>query len=148
MPYSEATLMEILRKSSLVPFSVIHRAMETAQIHGFTIPKGTIIIPNLYGIHHDPEIWGDPHTFRPERFITEEGQVKSHKALLPFGIGKRACLGESLAKDQLFLILTSLVQKFKIQFNPAKPTPDIAQFKFSLFLLLPKSTEYILIEHS
>lgn len=149
MPYSEATLIEVLRLSSIAPLSITHRAMETVQFHGFTIPKDTLIIPNLYGVHHDQDIWGDPENFRPERFITEDEKInKKHEAFLAFSVGKRVCLGQSLVKDQLFLFLTSLVQKFHILTNPLKPKPDPTQFTFSLLVLAPKSYDYILTERS
>lgn len=85
-----------------------------------------MIIPNLYSVHHSTEIWGDPEAFRPERFLTEDGQrVLKSENLLAFGTGKRACLGEALARDIYFLFLTSIFQRFEIVADPKNPRPSI-----------------------
>lgn len=97
MPYTEAVLQEVLRFSAMVPLGVTHKALREVEFHGFTIPKGTLIFANLYWAMHDPKIWGDPETFRPERFLSEDGKsVLKHEALLPFSTGKRVCLGEEI----------------------------------------------------
>jgi len=116
MPYTAAITLEILRISSLVPFGTVHRTLEDVTFHSYQIPKDTIIMANLYQVHHDKEIWGDPETFRPERFLTKDGsQIDvNHPKILPFSIGKRQCLGEVLGRNNIFLFLTSLFQRFDI----------------------------------
>lgn len=100
MPYTEAVIYEVLRRSTLVPIGVFHRALETKEFHGYVIPKGAWVIPNLWSVHMNPEIWGDPESFRPERFISLDGKsVIKHEALIPFQYGKRQCLGEPLGKS-------------------------------------------------
>jgi cytochrome P450 len=67
----------------------------------------------------DPAYWIEPDKFDPKRFLDEQtGQFKREKnpAMMPFGAGKRACIGESIARSQLFLIFTSLMQKFELSF--------------------------------
>src|SRR5437868_4098343 len=112
MPYTEAVIAETLRYSSLTPMGVFHTTMEDVEFHGYSIPKGTIVMPNQFYVHHDPKVWGDPMNFRPERFLTSEGTFKKHEALIPFSIGRRQCLGEALARDSLFLFATNLFQKY------------------------------------
>uniref|UniRef100_A0A8C1VN26 Uncharacterized protein n=1 Tax=Cyprinus carpio TaxID=7962 RepID=A0A8C1VN26_CYPCA len=93
-------------------------------IAGHFIPKNTIIIPNLYGAHHDPEVWDDPYSFKPERFL--EGGGGSLRALIPFGGGAQLCLGEAIAKMEIFLFTAYLLRDF--QFLPAskeEPLPDL-----------------------
>ncbi|XP_052370062.1 steroid 17-alpha-hydroxylase/17,20 lyase-like [Oncorhynchus keta] len=85
-------------------------------IAGYFIPKNTVIIPNLFGAHHDPAVWTDPYSFKPERFL--EGGGASTRALLPFGGGARLCLGEAVAKMELFLFTAYLLRDF--QFIPAE----------------------------
>uniref|UniRef100_A0A4W5JVF5 Steroid 21-hydroxylase n=1 Tax=Hucho hucho TaxID=62062 RepID=A0A4W5JVF5_9TELE len=85
-------------------------------IAGYFIPKNTVIIPNLFGAHHDPAVWTDPYAFKPERFL--EGGGASTRALLPFGGGARLCLGEAVAKMELFLFTAYLLRDF--QFVPAE----------------------------
>ena len=76
---------------------------------------GTIILANLFSTYHDEEIYPDSYTFKPERFLNEQGMfVKpTGKQMLPFSIGKRVCLGESLARTELFMTLVSFVQRFE-----------------------------------
>jgi cytochrome P450 len=124
LPYAEATIQEVFRKSSLVVNGLMHTSMEDATFAGYDIPKGTWIQPSIYVIHHDPSIWGDPENFRPERFLSEDGKtvIKSEN-LIPFSVGKRICLGENLARDEIFLFLTNIFQRFAIELDPSKPRP-------------------------
>uniref|UniRef100_A0A8C1KX63 Uncharacterized protein n=1 Tax=Cyprinus carpio TaxID=7962 RepID=A0A8C1KX63_CYPCA len=94
-------------------------------IAGHFIPKNTIIIPNLYGAHHDPEVWDDPYSFKPERFL--EGGGGSLRALIPFGGGARLCLGEAIAKMEIFLFTAYLLQDF--QFLPASVAGVVLKVK-------------------
>jgi len=116
--YTEAFILETLRHSSIVPMSVPHRAKETFQIRGYTIPKNTIIYPVLRYIMRDPDYWQKPDEFDPERFLTtnKDGKtiLSNQEKLIAFGIGKRVCLGESLARQELFLIFIRMLQKFQI----------------------------------
>ena len=138
MPYAEAFMYEVLRKSSIVPFGVFHEATETTTVGGYTIPKGSWIAVNQYFVHYDPKIWGDPENFRPERFLSPDGKSAiKHEALIPFSVGKRVCIGEQIAKDSFFLFLTAIMQKFSIKFDPNSdvPTDEIPN---PLFRLAPK----------
>ncbi|XP_045393397.1 cytochrome P450 2U1 isoform X3 [Lemur catta] len=81
-------------------------------LQGFTIPKGTMILPNLWSIHRDPAIWEKPEDFCPHRFLDDQGQLIKKETFIPFGIGKRVCMGEQLAKMELFLMFVSLMQSF------------------------------------
>jgi len=89
---------------------------------------------NLYAVHNDKEIWGDPETFRPERYLTKDGKEidKNHPKVIPFSIGKRQCLGEVLARNNIFLFLTSLFQRFDIleAAGPNVGTPRAGVFRF------------------
>ncbi|GAB6030771.1 hypothetical protein CHUAL_007620 [Chamberlinius hualienensis] len=112
MPYTEAVILEVHRIVSLVPLSVPHRNVKDVVIGDYVIPQNAIIIPNLYAVHHDPNIWGDPETFRPERFLGPDGKLINTEYVLPFSVGKRACVGEPLARMELFLYFVSLLQQF------------------------------------
>jgi len=122
MPYTEATIAETLRFSSIVPAGVMHKVLADTEFKGYFFPKDTILIHNAHYIHHDPEIWGDPEQFRPERFLSSDGKTfKKQEALMPFSTGKRQCLGESLARDTLFLFATNVFQRFTVEFDPNGP---------------------------
>ena len=71
------------------------------------------MLTNIYAIHHDPAHFPEPNTFKPERFL-EDGRFQSHSHVMPFSMGKRSCLGESLARMELFLFLTAILQVINV----------------------------------
>ncbi len=79
----------------------------------YDIPKGTAMIENLYLISRDPKSFKDPEEFIFDRFIGPDGKFKAHPKVVPFGIGQRDCLGQSLAQAQLFIFTVTLIQHFK-----------------------------------
>ncbi|XP_053383763.1 cytochrome P450 2J4-like [Mercenaria mercenaria] len=93
------------------PFSVPHTNEVDVTFEGYFIPRRTLIVANLYSSNMDPRHWNRPEIFNPERFI-EDGKLKKNPALIPFSIGPRICLGESLAKMEMFLIFRNLLQRF------------------------------------
>ncbi|ODN01945.1 Farnesoate epoxidase [Orchesella cincta] len=123
MPYTLAVINELLR-ISIVPFGAPHRVIFDTEFKGVFFPKDTFIFINMHYMHHDPKLWEDPDSFRPERFLSmDEKTVLKIEYLNPFLIGRRQCPGESLAKDTVFLFLTNLVQRFDIMKDPSSPEP-------------------------
>lgn len=112
MPYTEAFMNEVFRFGSITPLAV-HANPEETTLGGYRIPKRTWVIGNIYGIHWDKKLWGDPENFRPERFLNEAGEFVRSEHVLPFSVGRRNCLGESLARIEAFLFLTSMLQKYE-----------------------------------
>ena len=115
--YVDAVIQELLRFSSVTPLAgLFHRAWDDTELCGYKIPKNTLLIASTYGVHYDPEVWGDPEVFRPERFLNDEGKVNKNLVAmtLPFSTGKRSCIGESLARDQIYLYITSIFQRFSV----------------------------------
>ncbi|XP_035881463.1 cytochrome P450 2U1 isoform X2 [Phyllostomus discolor] len=94
-------------------------------LQGYTIPKGTVIIPNLWSVHRDPAIWEKPDDFNPNRFLDDQGQVMKKETFIPFGIGKRVCMGEQLAKMELFLMFVSLMQSFTFALPKDSKKPNL-----------------------
>ncbi|XP_019717377.1 cytochrome P450 2U1 isoform X2 [Hippocampus comes] len=92
---------------------------------GFTIPEGTVLLPNLWSVHRDPAMWDQPDSFRPQRFLDDEGQVARKECFMPFGIGRRMCMGEQLAKMELFLMVTGLLQAFTFRLPDGTPPPPM-----------------------
>ncbi|XP_073789153.1 cytochrome P450, family 2, subfamily AD, polypeptide 3 isoform X1 [Danio rerio] len=120
MPYTEAVIHEIQRFGDVVPLGFPKRAVKDTQLGKYFIPKGTAITVNLSSVLHDPNEWETPDTFNPGHFLDEIGQFRKRDAFMPFSAGKRACLGENLARQELFLYFTSLLQQFKISKCPGE----------------------------
>lgn len=104
---------------------IAHRALEDAKLGEFVIPKDTILLCSLYSLHMDVDYWIDPFVFRPERFIDELGNLIMHENFMPFGMGKRRCIGESLAKSSLFLFFASFLHAFDIEPTEGETLPDL-----------------------
>ncbi|EDO37670.1 predicted protein [Nematostella vectensis] len=115
MPYIEATIAEILRIRSIVPLALPHKATCDTTLSGYDVPKGTTVIVNLWAIHHDPEEWLNPEEFDPSRFLDADGSYRAagEKSFLPFSAGRRSCLGEALAKMELFLVCSRILHQFR-----------------------------------
>uniref|UniRef100_A0A3B5LN26 Cytochrome P450 family 2 subfamily U member 1 n=1 Tax=Xiphophorus couchianus TaxID=32473 RepID=A0A3B5LN26_9TELE len=125
LPFTEATIMEVQRLTAVVPLSIPHMASETTVFRGFTIPKGTVIMPNLYSVHRDPSVWDDPDAFNPTRFLDGEGKLLRRESFIPFGIGRRVCMGEQLAKMELFLTVSGLLQACTFRLPDGAPAPSL-----------------------
>ncbi|KAM8999286.1 cytochrome P450 2J2 [Sarcophilus harrisii] len=117
MPYTNAAVHEVQRMGDIIPFNVPRMAAVDTTVAGYHVPKGAMIMTNLTALHRDPKEWATPETFNPEHFL-ENGEFKKRESFLPFSVGKRACLGEQLARAELFLFFTSLLQKFTFQPPP------------------------------
>uniref|UniRef100_A0A670YEH6 Cytochrome P450 family 2 subfamily J member 2 n=1 Tax=Pseudonaja textilis TaxID=8673 RepID=A0A670YEH6_PSETE len=114
LPYTNAVIHEIQRHTTVVPLGAPHTPIQNTQLCGYQIPKGTIILINLHSVHHDESQWKFPHEFNPSNFLNEEGDFVKPEAFLAFSAGPRVCLGENLARMELFLFLTSILRNFQL----------------------------------
>nr|CAD7588588.1 unnamed protein product [Timema genevievae] len=112
MPYMEAMVLESVRMFMGRTFSIPHRAVKDTTLQGYNIPKDTMVICNFNGTLMNKMFWGDPENFRPERFLDEDGKVVIPDYYTPFGFGKHRCMGETLAKSNVFLFMAALLQNF------------------------------------
>ncbi|CAB3406444.1 unnamed protein product [Caenorhabditis bovis] len=112
--YINATINEVQRLANLLPLNVSHATTEDVEINGLRIPKDTIIVPQISCVLYDEKIFPDPHSFNPSRFIGDDGKLLKVEELVPFSIGKRQCLGEGLARMELFLFFANLFNQFEV----------------------------------
>lgn len=142
MPYTEAVISETLRITTALsfPFGIPHCTTEDVTFHNFNIPKGTMVIGNFYELHLNEENFKEPNKFNPERFLNrsnllQQQQQQQFPMLAAFSLGKRNCPGETIARDIMFLFVTSLCQRFNISFFAGRKASQVEtnndEFNFS-----------------
>ncbi|XP_037940256.1 probable cytochrome P450 305a1 [Teleopsis dalmanni] len=114
-PYLDAFIMEVQRYFHITPITGPRRALWDTTLGGYNIPKNTTILIGLRSVHMDKTHWGDPDIFRPERFIDSEGKTIKDEYFMPFGQGRRRCLGDALARACIFSFLVKIIQNYKIE---------------------------------
>lgn len=95
------------------------------ELNGYTIPAGSHVIPLINSVHMDPNLWEKPEEFRPSRFIDSEGKVRKPEYFIPFGVGRRMCLGDVLARMELFLFFASFMHCFDIALPAGHSLPSL-----------------------
>ncbi|XP_028983043.1 steroid 17-alpha-hydroxylase/17,20 lyase [Betta splendens] len=135
LPYLEATIREVLRIRPVAPLLIPHVALSDTSIGDFAVRKGTRVIINLWSLHHDEREWRNPELFDPGRFLNSEGTGMNipSPSYLPFGAGLRVCLGEALAKMELFLFLSWILQRFNLSVPSGQSLPSL-EGKFGVVL--------------
>ncbi|XP_010897917.4 cytochrome P450 2K1-like [Esox lucius] len=137
LPYTNAVIHETQRLASIVPMSIPHTTSRDITFQGYYIKKGTCVIPLLTSVLHDEGEWESPHTFNPAHFLDEQGRFIKKEAFMAFSAGRRVCLGESLARMELFLFFTSLMQHFHFSPPPGVTEDDLDLTPAVGFLLSP-----------
>ncbi|KAM9261534.1 uncharacterized protein FYN16_007824 [Cariama cristata] len=125
MPYTDAVIHEIQRFANIVPMGVSRSTPTDVNFQGYVIPKGTEIIPLLTSALNDELHWKTPDQFNPSHFLDANGNFVRREAFIPFSIGRRACVGEGLAKMELFLFFAGLLRKFVFQPPPGVDKSDL-----------------------
>ncbi|XP_078496980.1 cytochrome P450 2D6-like [Lissotriton helveticus] len=124
MPYTNAVIHEIQRYADILPLSAPHMSSRDTEVNGFFISKGTTLMFNLSSVLKDECIWAKPYQFYPENFLDAKGEFIKREAFIPFSAGRRVCLGEQLARMELFLFFTTFLQQFNFFIPRAQPRPS------------------------
>ncbi|XP_068938076.1 cytochrome P450 2D6 [Petaurus breviceps papuanus] len=124
LPFTNAVIHEVQHFSDIIPLGIPHMTSRDTEIQGFVIPKGTTLITNLSSVLKDESSWKQPYRFYPEHFLDAQGRFVKPEAFIPFSAGRRVCLGEPLAKIELFIFFTTLLQDFNFVLPPGSSLPS------------------------
>ncbi|KAF9267070.1 cytochrome P450 [Marasmius fiardii PR-910] len=129
LPYLNAVASEALRWHSVTPTAVPHRATADNVFQGYFIPKGSLIMANIWQLAHDPNVYPDPFTFKPERFLaTPDHKPEKDPKDIIFGFGRRICPGRVLADASVFISCAMILACFDIKKHPQDTElPDTKQ---------------------
>ncbi|KAI0739092.1 O-methylsterigmatocystin oxidoreductase [Daedaleopsis nitida] len=146
LPYTNAVVTEVLRWHSIATLSVPHRTTEDEEYNGYLIPKGYLLLANVWAMSRDPGMYPNPEEFRPERYLRDSSintDVRDPRKFA-FGFGRRICPGQHYADASLFIVIASVLHTFDIApplDSEGKPVPLEAKFTTDTFLVYPESFE-------
>ncbi|XP_072050203.1 cytochrome P450 2J5-like [Amphiura filiformis] len=126
LPFTAATLLEIQRISTITPLGFPHKCGEDTSIDGYTIPKESLVISNIWAVHYDPDTWTNPEEFNPERFLDKAGCLREREELIPFSTGNKRVAEyvlENLAKMELYIFFTHLLHRFTFKMPDGDSQP-------------------------
>ena len=136
LPYTFACLAESMRYRTIGPLGVPHKASQDTEIGGYRIPAGAQVLGNVYSIHHDPRYWDSPHEFIPERFIPQaDGAMPAaltSPSYIPFGTGHRRCPGRRFAETTVWLHITRMLHKLRLETPDGAALPEDEVFGLAI----------------
>uniref|UniRef100_A0A8C9FTM0 Uncharacterized protein n=1 Tax=Pavo cristatus TaxID=9049 RepID=A0A8C9FTM0_PAVCR len=124
LPYTDAVIHEVQRHQDLIPLGFVRTVTRDTPFRGYLIPRVTIY-PLLSSALKDPHHFPDPERFDPQHFLDSEGKLRRCDAFLPFSAGRRMCLGEPLARTQLFVFTAALLRRFRLRPPPGEEPPPL-----------------------
>jgi len=131
LPYVQATIMEVQRVARVAPMSLLHCTSEVTKVDDYVFPKGSLFAANLSFITNN-DAFIKPHVFNPDRWIGSDSKFVKNERMIPFGIGKRVCMGEILARNEIFLFTVNLLQRMIFLPPSTYPAPDTGLYNASL----------------
>lgn len=144
MSFLDIFLQEVLRFYPPVPAFVLRKADEEWKYGDITVPTGTSVHAPIYNIHHDPDIWPDPETFDPDRFLPEQKSGRHPLAYMPFGAGPRNCIGARFALMETKLAIVRVLTKYRL--IPSERLQRPLQLTTSMLSLNPLGGVWVRVE--
>ncbi len=136
LPFVFACLAESMRYRTIGPLGLPHKASEDTEVGGYLIPAGTQVLGNIYSIHHNPDYWSSPHKFIPERFMPQaDGSMSAamtSPSYLPFGTGHRRCPGRRFAETTVWLHITRMMHRLRLETPDGRPLPEDEMFGLAI----------------
>lgn len=131
LSFTNACIHETLRLVSQIPLGIFRKTIAKSSVCGYEVPANTVVIPNLWKMHHDESVYAEPFEFRPDRFMQNgDFKIDETNCLFVFGAGKRVCPGKSVAMNLIFLYVANLVKNFEFYLDD-QVDGDPRQFKLS-----------------
>ena len=120
LKYTVATMYEVMRITSIVPLSLPHMVIMDTELNGIGVKKGSVALINIRSVHMEESFWKNPEEFQPERLLDRNNEIDKVKLkhIVPFGLGRRRCAGEDLAKIFIFLLFSTLMQRCNFSAAP------------------------------
>ncbi len=137
LPYTDQVIQETLRLHPPV-YNMARVAQADDELAGYNIPRGTIAMISIYGLHRSPTLWTEPLEFRPERF---SGPLAPGARLIPFGAGPHHCIGMAFALFELKTALTCLGRRFRLGLRDHREVPERAEISLSPATEIPLHLE-------
>ncbi|CAL2043276.1 unnamed protein product [Caenorhabditis brenneri] len=131
LPYLTAVLNESQRCANITPFNQIHCVTKDTVINGITVKKDTGVVPQISTVLLDDTVFPDPYAFNSDRFLDGNGKLKKVEELVPFSVGKRQCLGEGLAKMEMFLFISNFFNRYEVTPSSAGPPSLLKETMFN-----------------
>ncbi|XP_073492920.1 cytochrome P450 2W1-like isoform X1 [Aquarana catesbeiana] len=138
LPYCLAVIHEVQRFGNILQF-LPHATPTDVSFRGYTIPKGTTVIPLFTSILYDETKWENPRGFNPNHFLDANGKFLKRDEFFAFSKGRRVCAGESLARMELFIFITGMLQKFTFTPPPEVKKEDLNLTADPFFISRPKN---------
>ncbi|KAF9545038.1 cytochrome P450 [Agrocybe pediades] len=118
LPYISALAKESLRWKDPLPVSIPHLLDVDDEYKGYRLPAGAIIVPNAWAMLHDPKVYPDPFSFRPERFLKEDGTLDNSvrdPSLFAFGFGRRICPARYMAYSAIWITIATILTVYDVK---------------------------------
>ncbi|KAF9523496.1 cytochrome P450 [Crepidotus variabilis] len=114
LPYIDAIYREMFRYHPITPMAIPHCLNEDDVYEGYFLPKGAWVVPNIYAMARDENVYSDPSTFHPDRFLDANGELNDDSRVLTYGFGRRVCVGKAVASASTWLTIVSFLACFNV----------------------------------